>query len=346
MRTRILAVLAVCAMCTGVSANKSDSWCGLSPWLRDNLFVKVDVGEGALKIGTTASFKVYVMNTYHSITSGTGATVDTFYDAMLRVVTDEFTATVTQSPTWTSYPDLPSVKVGGRAEYFTVQLARKSGVPDGDYSVDLELYSSKNVVPSRRLARVFTINDAMDMYRLQQAPTITIDGRATAEEWGTAAVCSDFRAMVLAGPYGGPPRSDSISSTPRDPSRVRVCGDNANVYACCTFMGGVGALTDSMAFYFSPTITGTPVRVAVSGKDGGVSSSQGTAGILSQRDSANCAIELKIPRTLVGIGGASSFCLNVVRRVAYTAKTENSYWRGNGVSYANPIVFAQMVLPQ
>ena len=84
---------------------------------KDNLAVKVDIRDGQLRIGKSASFKVYLLNTMDRDIA----------DIRLEVLSDQFNPTVTHAPDWQQFPCLKVKK----KEYFTVQLDRKPVGTDG-----------------------------------------------------------------------------------------------------------------------------------------------------------------------------------------------------------------------
>ena len=308
------------------------TFCGIMPYLRDNLTVKADVPDGKLRIDKEGSFRVYLCNTMSQ----------PFCDAQLRVLSDQFDAEVTPSPTWKTFPDVPAAAGSGAREYFTVALKRKSGVPDGAYDISLKVYSSR--VTYRRLAAVTPLVEALDEHTVPAAAAIAVDGRASPSEWADGLLIKNFLSYKVEG-------RELKSHAPAAPTRVHMTADPENLYLLVLFMqAGPG---DDLRLCVAPGMEDPPKIVTLDAATGKL-----TADVAM--DGAKCArcqdeslgdgavlYEVRIPRQALGVDRGDSFFANFCRRARLSAadpKPECSYWRGNDVSVNDPVVYGRMTL--
>lgn len=300
---------------------------------RDNLAVKIDVRDGQLRIGREATFRVYVLNTMDRYIA----------DLRLAVRSDEFDAEVKPSPDWRDFPRLrtaaPTCVVRGQAggqgekEYFTVILRRREGVPDGTYRIDLELRSDRR---DRSFLSV-SVDEAADLFTLPPAGEIVIDGTATRAEWGAAALCTDFTAHRRENRY-------LVGVPPRWPARVRVLGDRDNLYFFFNLQA-TGEISEDVVSIYAARRTGdTPIEISLDRLTGEVSGPPGAAGEIRWAASGDgTAIEVRVPRSLLGLEAADAFFLNFTRTTADPGHREVSYWRGNQLSYREPVIYAHFI---
>jgi hypothetical protein len=301
---------------------------------KDNLAVKVDVRDGQLKIGKKASFNVYLLNTMDRPIA----------EIFLRVNSPQFTASVTPDPNWKRYPKLNAVKRGGKKQFFTVTLKRKSGVADGKYKIGLQLYSKK----MRLDFKTIQLADAAAICEIPRAGKITIDGSGKTAEWGEAHI------------FGGSKGSGSFTAYKKDPSTadtrgkiylgdmeatygtsVRMMADDDYVYCLFTMMDADGAKSDKATIYAAGSTDGKAAKITFNRVTKKIESTVGTKGLEYKVHATKPWVECKIPRALLGIKDAKSFHLNFSREAGAKAGKELSCWRGNRYSVDKPIVFAQ-----
>ena len=315
-----------------LGAGTFSSFCGFLPYFRDNLTVKVDVPEGKLRIDREGSFRVYLSNTMKG----------PFYDAQLSVLSDQFDVTVTPSPTWKTFPDVPAAVRAGTREYFTVDLKRKSGVPDGVYDLSLKVYSSRATY--RRLAASLLFAEALDEQAVPVRSAIAMDGKPAAGEWADSLLIKDFLAY----------KQESIgvkSFGPASPTRVHLAADADNLYLLVLFMGA--ATNGDLKMYVSPEIEGVAKVVTLDQTTGKLTADLA----LDRAQSVRCGndsteagaamYEVRIPRVALGVQGKKTFFVNFARTTRLAPedpKPECSYWRGNNLSVNDPVVYARVQL--
>ncbi|MFH0911731.1 MAG: hypothetical protein V1918_09540 [Planctomycetota bacterium] len=330
MPRHLLAVL----LCLTVPGTASAHLCNdVFAQARDNLAVKVDIRDGQLRIGTEASFRVYVLNT-----------MDRDIDEIdLKVDSKEFEATVAPSEGWKGFPKLKTVKLGGRKESFTVTLRRKKGVPDGTYPIDLQLYSRRQ----RKAFKTMDLGEAAGLYKLPRAGAVAIDGRVEATEWGpsAAATVSEFHECLPARGQDEYPENRPA----RDSTRFRLSCDEKNLYCLLVLEGAPDASADIGTLYVARTLEATPVTVSLRRSDGAASSRQGSEGVESRLcadtdASGKSLIECRIPRALLGIEGARTFYMNFTRSTRENREERVVYWRGNPLGLNDPMVYGQFVV--
>lgn len=287
---------------------------------RDNLAVKVDIRDGQLRIAQEASFRVYLLNTMDR----------DIVSIKLEVKSNEFAGQVTPSSEWQGFPLLKAVKGGGKKEYFTVTLRRKPGVADGKYNISLRLFNGQN--PSQAFKSV-DLESAADIIALPRAKGIAIDGQAQADEWGNAAVCTDFYT------YGAAKGGFAENRKADAQLRARLLADDSYLYCLLNFQGG-GAQRDEATLYVAPASSDAPVAITFDRLTGKVSG-PGGASIESALAPDKSAIECRIPLATVGVAGKKSFRANFTRAMSAGQNSLVTYWRGNSYSVRDPIVYGQ-----
>ena len=322
-----LPVAAVAHLCNDVFAQA-----------KDNLAVKVDVRDGQLRIGQEASFKVYLLNTMDRDIEGIN----------LAVASEQFTAEVKPSPDWKTYPALntcakwrKSVPGDGKKEYFEVSLKRKAGVPDGKYQIGLCLFDPKN---QTRTFKTVSLDDAGAVLELPKAAAVKIDGQADEAEWAGSVLCTGFTAYVKVKMLNAFMAFESQPAA--DQPRFRLAADKDNLYCLLQFQGGAGAVADEAALYVAPAADAKPVVIAFDRLGGKAACEKGTQGVELKPSADQTALEVKIPRELLGIKDAKTFYVNFTRTVTTKDAADKeqklvAYWRGNAPAELDPVVYGQ-----
>ncbi|MHC4915734.1 MAG: hypothetical protein ACYTGB_09600 [Planctomycetota bacterium] len=299
---------------------------------KDNLAVKVDVRDGQLRIGREGTFRVWLLNTMDRGIA----------NIKLEVRTGgRFRAEVKPSPDWKSYPALGTVRGRrpAKKQYFQVTLKRMPGVPDGQYKIDLHLFNGRD---KSMVYKTVDMGAAAGIIEVPKASGIKVDGNAGSTEWGRALPCTGFHeykrtTMEFRGRRfnkwdGKVPASEQC--------RFRVAADAANVYFYALFQGGAGATGDSVTFYAAPGMDSTPVKITVDRMTGKVACEKGTTGVECKVAGNKSAVELKVPKSLLGLQGAKSFLGNVSRETARGGGKLVTYWRGTRHSVGDPVEYA------
>lgn len=292
---------------------------------KDNLAVKVDVRDGQLRIGEQATFKVYLLNT---MDRAIGAIA-------LEIVSDKFTAEV--KPERMS---LQSVKARGKKESFEVTLKRNAGVPDGKYQIQLRLFN-----PSKKsqVFKTVSLDDAAGVIDIPKGAAIKVDGTADQAEWASSALCTglcEYKQLNEKEKYlGNVPAADE--------GRLRLACDKDNLYCLFQLAGAAGATVDECTLYVAATTDDKPAAVTVDRLSGKVACDKGAGGLECKVSADKSAVEVRIPRALLGIKDAKTFCANFTRTVTGAdGKKTVTYWRGNSYSVLDPIVYGQFKLPE
>ena len=291
---------------------------------QDNLAVKVDIRDGQLRIGEEASFRVYLLNTMdRGIVS-----------INLEVLSDHFEAKVEPSPDWRDFPSLKTSKRGGGKVYFNVMLRRKAGVPDGRYELGLRLFNG------RRRSQEFKTVDlaaAAATHRLRHG-AVTVDGKATREEWDNSIICTEFHEYVKAGRY-------YENKPAREQTRARFKVDKEYLYCLLSVQGGDTAARDCIAIYASPTMDQKPARIILDRRQGTVNADLGDGSAVTVKPvRGNAVLECRIPRALLGLEKRSDFYLNLTRMVSNDGRERISYWRGNQLSLSDPVTYDRVIV--
>ena len=287
---------------------------------KDNLAVKVDIRDGQLRIGKSAKFRVYLLNTMDR---------DIVVIA-LQVRGEQFDAKVTP----TSIERLRTAKSGGTKKFFEVELTRKPGVPDGRYQIGLHLFNPK------RPSQVFKTVDlaaAANLVALPKAGEIAVDGNTERAEWGKAALCTNFYSYEQVGRY-------CENRTARDQARFYMAADKDYIYCSLGFLGGDGAQADEAALHVARTYDDDPTVIRIDRVKGSLSSPRGTEGIQVKASNDRKTVECRIPRKLLGIGDANTFFFNFTRSITRNGRKSVTYWKGNDLSMDQPIAFAQATI--
>jgi hypothetical protein len=302
---------------------------------KDNLAVKVDVRDGQLRIGREGTFRVWLLNTMDRGIA----------NIKLEVRTGgKFRAEVKPSPDWKSYPSLQTVRNRrrpGKKVYFEVTLKRMPGVPDGQYKIDLHLFNGRN---KSMVFKTVDLGAAAGIVDVPKASGIKVDGNAGSTEWGGAAPCTGFHEykptpMQYKGrTFKGSKFTGKVPAA--EQCRFRVAADSANVYIYALFQGGAGATGDSLSFYAAPNMNSKPVKLTVDRMTGAVTCDKGTTGVECKVAGSKSAVELKVPKTLLGLQGSKSFLGNVSRETTKPGGKLVTYWRGTRHSVSDPVEYA------
>jgi hypothetical protein len=292
---------------------------------RDNLAVKVDVRDGQLRIGKKATFRVYLLNTMDRNIVTIGLEVRT---------AGKFNAQVKPSPSWKRAPALKCVRRGGKKEYFEVTLTRKPGVPDGKYKIDLHLYNPRK---KSMVFKTVDLGKAAGIFEVPKAGSIKIDGNVGAGEWGKSLLCTGFYTYTRKGKY-------FVNVPAGNQPRFRVSADKDNLYLALAFVGGAPQ-SDLIDFYAAKALDGKPVKVSIDRVAGTATCSAGS-GIECKANANKSAVEVKIPRKLLGVNGVKGFYANFSRTSGQGKKKIVTYWRGNKFSVADPVEFAHFKVAQ
>jgi len=291
---------------------------------RDNLVVKVDIRDGQLRIGKEATFHVYLLNTMDRAIS----------DIRLEVVSEHFVARVRPDPTWRSFPALKAVRQGGRKQYFTVTLRRKPGVPDGRYRIRLRLYNGRDRSKS---FKTVDLAQAADVKVLARAGGIVVDGHGSRAEWQDAVMCDGLYAYLKRGKY--------FANVPaREQVRVRFAADEDYLYCLMNFQGGGDAESDAIALYTAPTTDAEPVVLRFDRLTGKVEGPRGVEQVEFRLSPDRSTAECRIPLSLLGLRGATSFYANVTREIRRGKAPLVTYWRGNEFTRLDPVAYARFVV--
>jgi len=312
---------------------------------RDNLAVKVDVRDGQLRIGKTASFRVYLLNTMDR----------DIVDIRLEIKTSgKFVAVVKPSPSWKHAPRLRTVrsrgkrKAKGRKQYYEVTLTRKPGVPDGKYPLKLHLFNGKN---SKMVFKTVDLSEAAGCIEVPKAGSVKIDGNATSSEWGKGKCCliskfGEFKKTKLSwnSPRGVKTMNKFDGRVPcRDMAVVRFSADKDNLYICAQLQGK--STKDILTFYAAKGLDDKPVTVKIDRLTGQATCSAGQKSVTCKVSPNKQIIEVKIPRALLNLSTAKTFRGNFTRTTANGGKPVTSYWRGTPSSAENPVEYADFKLP-
>ena len=306
---------------------------------KDNLVVKVSLPNNQLRINKEATFDVFLLNT-----------MNMHIDSLnMELVCPLFTAKVKPAETWTSYPQLMCIAGGGKRESFSVTVKRKSGTADGKYKADLRLFISYK--KSENLKTVDMAASA-DITLLPKAAAVTIDGKSTASEWEKATLCSDMYKYVPVNRYYGLVRCD-------DQPRYRISIDADYVYFSYSGQPPKNLQKDTTWLYVAATMDETPTFVTFSRLSGAVTGKGSTDGVELKLGEKKDFYEARIPRKVLGLDKPElkSFYVNIVRGIQPEPKDkdeiqeekipeEYQYWRGNGYSYQNPVVYAVFQMPE
>jgi hypothetical protein len=295
---------------------------------RDNLVVKVDVRDGQLRIGQEGSFRVYLLNTMdREITA-----ID------LQVASAQFNAQVQPSPDWRDYPLLKTSLSGGRKQYFTVNLRRKPGVPDGRYRIDLQLSNPNN---RQQVFKTVDIDSAAALCPLPPAPHVAVDGLADQTEWGQSALCTNFYVYKKKGDFY---ENEVVQSQ----ARFRVAMDAQNIYALLQFQGGEQATSDVGTVYVSPETEAKPMVFNFDRISGRLTSDGPTEGIEYALSPDKTVVECKIPRALLRPAGQerdpAGYHMNFTRTATIGGTQYVTYWRGNPRSVMDPIAYGYFTI--
>lgn len=295
---------------------------------RDNLAVKVDIRDGQLRIAEKAAFRVYLLNTMDRPVA----------NIALIVSCPQFSATVTPAPSWGSYPRLDTIAKGGKKEWFEVSLARKSGVKDGRYKIELHLVNGQDT--SKQL-KTMDLTASADSLALPKVSSVKVDGSVGSDEWKSGLLVSDFYTYDKVGNF-----YENVRAA--DQPRYRIAVDATYLYAL--FTAKKGDVSDTATLYVAKDPDSTPVSIDFDVKAGKPTSTLDLGEVLCKANSTKDALEVRIPRKLLGIEGKvpGGVYVNVRRTLASEGRGGPvvSYWRGNRFSVASPVVYARLTLPE
>jgi hypothetical protein len=245
----------------------------------------------------------------------------------------KFNAQVKPSPSWKRAPALKCVRRGGKKEYFEVTLTRKPGVPDGKYKIDLHLYNPRK---KSMVFKTVDLGKAAGIFEVPKAGSIKIDGNVGAGEWGKSLLCTGFSSTCR--DPKNKRRKYYVNVPAANQGRFRVAADKDNIYLALAFTGA-GPKSDVIDFYAAKTLDATPVKVSIDRVAGTASCSAGS-GIECKTNANKSAVEVKIPRKLLGVAGVKGFLANFGRTTVQGDKKAESFWRGNAWSVSDTVQFA------
>lgn len=196
--------------------------------------------------------------------------------------------------------------------------------------------------------KTIDLDASADLFELEKAKDIKIDGKPSATEWKKTHLATDFYSYVKKGRYYENVRVD-------DQPRFRIGIDDKYVYGLLTFTGFKNAEEDVAKLYIAKSIDDTPKEVAFSRITGKMLGEK-VEGADFDFDNSKENCEFRIPREYFGIEGKETklFCANFTRTITTTVKvrdneekvTETHFWRGNTYSDKNPLVYAKFTIPQ
>jgi len=323
-------------------AGTGPTHCQYSPFFRENVTIKTDISSDQLRIDKEASFRVYLKTTMNV----------PFYDAKLDVLSEQFDATVSPSPTWKGYPDVTQVGAGGNKEYFTVTLKRKKGVPDGKYDISLKLYSSRRTF--RRLAFFLPLAETVDAHTVPVVSNYEVTAKPSPQKWGNSALVNDFWAFKQI--TNGERKSPGLSSySPSAQTRIHLMSNAENVFLLAHLFGG--GQNDNLKIYVASEIEAKPVILTLDSATSKISSNALINGLKCVKCEAESGVgvtvfEIQLPRKALGIDKKNSFFMNFSRTTSGLPSTaekndqsaETSFWRGNALSVDDPVVYGKMIV--
>lgn len=292
---------------------------------KDNLAVKVDIRDNQLRINDSAEFRVYLLNTMDRDIA----------DIRLAIDTDQFDTTVTPASDWRSYPKLRTKNKGGKKEYFTVTLERKSGTEQGTYKIGLRLYNGRD---DSMVFKTLDINEAMCSMEIpHQTAPVNVDGTVEKSEWKDSLLCTSLYEYVYE-PITMSWISEQAVNKPSDvQTRFRFNHDGQNLYGMIDFQ--TSGNHDIAQIYISPDHDSVP-KVITANLQQQTVSINGSPETPLPASFSGTKIEFSVPLDKLGLAGKDSFYANVTRNQDDT----KTYWHGNDVSVLDPIVYANFVL--
>ncbi|MCU0726632.1 MAG: hypothetical protein MUE73_12735 [Planctomycetes bacterium] len=295
---------------------------------KDNLAVKVDIRDGQLRIAKEATFRVYLLNTMDRPIANIN----------LEVRCEQFAPTVKPSPEWRGFPQLKNLGGGGKKEYFEVTLARKPGVKDGRYRIELHLYNGQN---PKMVFKTLDLGASADEFELPRLPTIKVDGAAGSAEWKKALLVSDFYTYEQNGRY-----FENVRAS--DQPRYRLAFDDNFLYALFSVRKGAAG-EDTATLLVAKDPDSAPVALSFNLRTGEPKGDIDTGEIFGKLSTSKESFEVRIPRKLLGLDGpeTTGFFVNFTRTADMPDARGNparvtSYWRGNRFSERNPVVYARV----
>lgn len=278
---------------------------------KDNLAVKVDIRDGQLRIGDRATFRVYLLNT-----------MDQAIDEInLEVITDDFTANVSPSPKWKSFPVLPT----HQKQYFNVELTRKSGTEAGKYTIDLRLFGGGYDFKTVNIDEVLCV-----MTVPENSPGLKIDGDVSSAEWKNSLLCTSLYEYRKG-------KSDYMENIPSNiQTRFRFSHDQEMLYCLIDFMKSTKK--DIAKIYVATGYESEPIVI--------IADLQKKRAFIDRiRDIPLAAavnenkMELALPLNILQVTNQQSFYVNVTR----SAEKVTTYWLGNEYSVTDPVIYARFV---
>jgi hypothetical protein len=249
----------------------------------------------------------------------------------LSVDSAQFTAAVK--------PDKLGLPVGKKMA-FEVTLTRNAGVPDGKYKIGLCLYETNK---KSRVFKTVDLDEAAGICELPKGAAIKTDGVADEAEWSKSFVCTDFYCCVSK----KFPEGNFLANQPvQEQPRFRLAADAENLYCLLQFGAAANATGDEAALYVAPSPDAKPVVVTFDRLTGNAACDKGVQGIEVKASADKSALEAKIPRELLGVKDAKSFCVNFTRTLTRDNKKTVAYWRGNDKSRLEPIAYGQFKLAE
>ena len=322
--------------------------------LQDNLVVRADVAGERFRVGKEGTFQVCLYSTLPLPLS----------DVKLSVASDQFEATVAPSPSWKTYPELPSVADGRAKGCFVVSLRRKAGSVDDVPDIVLRVYASCR--GSRFLAAMLTLAEALDEHRIPFNPSLKIDGQPSPQFWGNALVLRDFIACRKREEYLVGYKSTRPGGT--NQTRVYLAADDENLYLLVATLGYAWfpAGTQTKIFIASARDR-RPFVLAVDELTFRMTCTPAVEGAKCVRcppapamKAGGCDVvvyQVGIPRKSLGVERDCLY-MNFARTIPSTdgkgvnvavpgvrqPGSEVSCWRGNERSVEDPAVYGKMIL--
>ena len=329
MKTSVLISLCVLILSGVASAHLCND---VFDQAEDNLAVKVDIRDGQLRIDEEATFRVYLLNTMDR----------NIADIDLKVISDEFTGTVTPSDAWSTFPVLKTTRNGGQKEYFDVTLTRNEGVADGEYEIKLKLYNGRD---ESMVYKTVDLGSSVVVTEVPVAEAVTVDADITRDEWGAAALVTDLHAYERQGRY-------LCNAKAENQPRFRLQADDESLYVGMTFQGGTDATEDVGVIHLASGLDGEVISVALDRITSEVRCYRGqerdeemdveiTVAFSDDGKTAECAIPLS---RLELEDEQTRILLNFSRRMTVDDEEAMSFWQGNDASRFSPVIYGEFDL--
>jgi hypothetical protein len=281
------------------------TYCAIEPEFRDNVSLSSDVDHAGLRIGQKGKLRIFVTNT---------AKMD-LIDVALQADSDAFDIESKPEARWAEFPDLKTMRKGGKPQAFEVTLTRKPGTPDGDHDVKFGLLNLKNrpvvSAPLDALAKA-----PIELTRAN----VTVDGRIDEAEWGTAPLCTalcDYRTLYPFNKIYGLVLGYEVSKIQ---TRLRAAADDTRLFFCVDFLELPKCASDVVSIYVAASLESEPVEITIDRLKKTCTTKAGDAGIKVAADEAGRVFEVEVPRKLLGLEKAGAFYADFARVINTGAK--------------------------